>query len=496
MRYKFLFLCSRVCLAGVVVALLTQSWGAQSAGTLPEPHLFYGINVFSDLAHEEQWQGWMPLGFNWVKIWEEKVGPVTERLPHNVLYQIDCYEFPDDLEAWGDHVEDIVTNGQGLIEAYEICNEPNTFWRPDPHPEEYFQVLQEAYTRIKAVDPEAVVVAAGLAPVGRVQGNCNGYDGNNCIAMDELKFWRAFFDLGGGDYFDVFSIHPYGFAYEPETDPYSVSNNFCFRGAELQYAILKEYGLGDRPVWATEFGWMRAAAEDGEYPGWCWYEGDYRDYVGWIEVTASEQADYIVRAFDYADKNWPWMHGMFLWNLDWYDAGWLCEPARYYSIMCVDYDAMVDPSNEDEQSNYPWFAQAYDAVRDMDKRHAEMHPRLSVSPDEFAMAAAVSETLAFNFTAQVYNPWYYTLHWTATVDMGQQIIPVLAAVSGPQGSPLVFSVSNVGYGIGTYTGKITLTATPTDTVDAPRDLPVTLFVWPEIHRVYLPAVLQRHRPVQ
>jgi hypothetical protein len=313
--------------------------------------------------------------------------------------------------------------------------------------------------------------------------------------MDELKFWRAFFDLGGGDYLDVFSIHPYGFAYEPEIDPHSVSNNFCFRGAELQYAILQEYGLAHKPVWATEFGWMRGADQDSEYTGWCRTFPEYRDFVGWIEVTKFEQADYLVRALRYADDNWPWMHGMFIWNLDWYDEGWACEPARYYSIMRVKYEDInpQDWGDWDAQSNHPGFSEAYGAVRDMDKRPAEMRPRLDVTPASFAMVSAVSETLTLTFTAQVDNPWYHTLDWTATVDSGQQVTPTLATISGTQGSQLAFSVSSAGYATGTYTGTIILTATPTDTVNSPAYLPVTLFVWPEIHRVYLPVAFSRHR---
>lgn len=510
MRRKILVLGSQLLLIGTIVALLTRSWGPQAieaqSGSI-EAHLFYGMNVFAEPTHAPAagwgWQAWMPAGFQWVKLWERlnvDVADIPADLPYKVLYTIDCDGFPDDLEAWGDHVQDIATQGQGLVEAYEIANEPNAYWGyeddrdSDPNPLEYFLVLQEAYTRIKAVDPEAIVVVSGLAPVGRVQGNCFGYDGNNCNAMDELEFWRALFDLGGGDYFDVLGLHPYGFKYEPETDPYSVSNNFCFRGAELQYAILQEYGLGDKPVWATEFSWFRAASEDGEYPGWCsCCNQEYSDTVKWLEVSEEEQADYLVRAFEYAHENWPWMHGMFLWNLDWYDHGWLCEPSRYYSIMKVDYSGGWDPQ-QDDHTWHPGFSDAHEAVGDMEKHPAEPRPRLLLRPGKFTMATAVSETLALTISIQVDNPWYYSLDWTATADAGQQITPTLLTASGSQDSSLVFSLSSTQYTAGTYSGGITITATPSDTVDSPYYLALTHLVWPEIHRLYLPAIHNRHRP--
>lgn len=510
MSRKIFSLCRHLCLGCFVIILLTLNGDQLSSGAqdFVEPHLFYGMNVFAEPTHAPAagwgWQAWMPDGFQWVKLWERlnvDVADIPADLPYKVLYTIHCDGLPDDLEAWGEHVEEIATQGQGLVKAYEIGNEPNTYWGyeddrdSDPNPGEYFQVLKEAYTRIKAVDPEAIVVVSGLAPVGRVKGNCFGYDGNDCNAMDELKFWRALFDLGGGDYFDVFGVHPYGFKYEPETNPYSVSNNFCFRGAELQYAILQEYGLGDKPVWATEFSWMRAASEDGIYPGWCsCCDPDYSATVKWLEVSEEEQADYIVRALEYAHENWPWMHGMFLWNLDWYDHGWLCEPSRYYSIMKVDYSGGWDP--QDDHTYHPGFSDAHEAVGDMEKHPAEPRPRLRVRPDGFAMATTVSETLTVTLTSQVDNSWYYTLNWTATADTGQQITPTLLTVGGAQGESLMFTVSSAGYITGTFSGGITLTATPTDTVDSPLYLPVTLFVWPEINRVYLPAISKRYRPGQ
>ena len=482
----------KFCFVGALLILLVRGGGADPGGAQTEPHLFYGMSVFADRSdyHRDNWETWMPDGFQWVKIWEEKVGPLTTPPTGNykILYQLHCDELPGDLEDWGDHITEVVSQTHSFVQAYEICNEPNTFWEPDPDPAEYIQVLHKAYERIKAVDSQAIVVAAGLAPVGRVQGNCKGYDGNDCNSMDELKFWHSFFKLGGGEYFDVFSIHPYGFAYEPETNPYSVSNNFCFRNAELQYAILQEYGYDGRPVWATEFGWLRASSEDGVFPGWCsCCDGIYRSTVGWIEVTEAQQADYLVRAFQYADQNWPWMHGMFLWNLDWYDEGWLCEPSRYYSIMKVDYSGDWDP-NTDDHTYHPWFSEAHESVGDMEKRPAELNPKLRVTPGKFTAATGISETLNVTFTAWVDNPWYYSLSWTAAADTGQTVVPTLHTGSGSQGSALVFSITHAPLTPGTYTGGITITTTPSDTVGSPYYVPITHMAWETIHRVYLPLV--------
>ncbi|HET7653689.1 MAG TPA: cellulase family glycosylhydrolase, partial [Acidimicrobiales bacterium] len=56
---------------------------------------------------------------------------------------------------------------QGLHQ-WEIWNEPNIvqFWQPKPDPANYTSMLKQSYAAIKAIDPSATVVSAGLAPAG------------------------------------------------------------------------------------------------------------------------------------------------------------------------------------------------------------------------------------------------------------------------------------------------------------------------------------------
>ena len=74
---------------------------------------------------------------------------------------------------------------------------------------------------------------------------------------------------GGGACLDAVGYHPYGFladydvapdvvnpGVDPLTDPRACPNGFCFRGAEKIYEIMQQQGLGDKKVWATEFGWI------------------------------------------------------------------------------------------------------------------------------------------------------------------------------------------------------------------------------------------------
>jgi hypothetical protein len=401
-------------------------------------------------------------------------------LPHRVLYLIDCRGYIADLDAWGDHVEELAQAGQGLVEAYEICNEPNVHnfwdWQP-PDPARYIEMLCVAYERIEATDPEAAVVSAGLAPVGRIQGTCNGWNGNDCGAMDERTYARALLARGAGACMDAFGYHPYGFAYEPRRDPGAVENGFAFRGAEVMRQILLDYGLEDTPLWATEFNWLRDWTEDGGLPSWC--HDFYETWFGWMEVSAEDQADYLVDAFAYADENWPWMHGMFVWNLDWHDYNtWDCQAARYYSVRRGD--------GSDLGASTP----AYGALVAMEKRAGLFGPRLKIRPGTALLLADVHEPAVFTATTTVHNVGYRTLSWTAAADLASEIVPTLAVTSGVQGEPLEIGVDTAGLEVGVYTGAVTVTATTTDVLDSPQQALIEVHVVPEVWRIYLPAVLR------
>ena len=465
------------CAAVITVLITVTSW----PGTVPPPahaeippHLGYGINVRQESSVTPLVA---PLGFEWIKLWEEyEDDPPAERLPYQVLFVIECNGMPADLDAWGDHVEAIATAGLGFVEAYEIGNEPNVerFWGgASPDPREYFWTLKVAYERIKAVDPAAIVVSAGLAPVGRVQGGCDGLSGNDCHAMDEREFARVMFLWGAGEVFDAFGYHPYGFAYTPETDPHTVSNGFAFRGTEVMHDLLEEYGLGHKPLWATEFNWLREW--EGYMPSHC--SGDYEESFGWMEISEAQQASYITGAFQYADENWPWMGAMFVWNLDWHNyhhVGY-CEAARFFSIRAG-------------TGEHGTPTLAYDALAAMEKRPGHFGPRLANTPSALTFLVDVDEPGVYTTTLHPSNTGYRVLTWAATVETGLQVTPTLPITTGLQGVPLTVMVETTGYVTGTFTGGITVTATTTDVLDAPQAVPVTLLVVPEVYRVYLPLV--------
>jgi hypothetical protein len=95
-----------------------------------------------------------------------------------------------DQKKWLEHVDRVVGRYGDFVDVWEVWNEPDS---PDylfhNSPEEYVSILKPTYTKIKQVDPDAKVMAAGLA-------------GPN------VDFMRAIFEQAGG-YFDIAGVHYY-----------------------------------------------------------------------------------------------------------------------------------------------------------------------------------------------------------------------------------------------------------------------------------------------
>jgi hypothetical protein len=460
------------------LVLLTAAGGRPSAPARAslEPHLAYGINV-RNLSHLDPLVA--PLGFEWIKLSEGYGPPPSERLPYHVLYLIECEGFTGDMGAWTEHVEELAVDGLGRVDAYEICNEPNLiqFWdNRMPDPALYAQMLCIAYERIKSIDPQATVISGGSAPVGRIQGTCDGWSGNNCGVMDERIYAQEVLAHGADACMDAFGYHPHGFAYEPERDPAAVENGFAFRGVEVMRQILLTHGLGEMPIWATEFGWIRDPSLDGRPE--CHEIAGYEFWFGWMDVSESQQADYLVRAFQYADENWPWMQGIFVWNLDWHNYNWSCEASRFFSIRRDDGSDLGAPTS------------AYWALAAMEKRPAPFTPRLSIRPEALLFLADVNDPGPVNSMAVVRNAGYRTLSWTATADPAGEIVPTLPISAGAQGDSLWVRVDTGGLVTGTYSGAVTVTATASDVLDSPMRLPLELRILPQIERCFLPTVIR------
>ena len=92
--------------------------------------------------------------------------------------------------------------GTAPVRRWQIWNEPNltAFWGgASPEPGEYVRLLDASSERIRALDPAATIVSAGLSPAAQ--------------GLDPLRFLAGMYDrweaLGADPSFDELALHPY-----------------------------------------------------------------------------------------------------------------------------------------------------------------------------------------------------------------------------------------------------------------------------------------------
>lgn len=442
----------------------------------------YGFNV--DAWDVGKLQG---MGFNWMKVFDPPNGRQDVNMLIRVEANVNQYY---NLSAFGDAMTQLAHSQKGYIDAYEIGNEPNLDaaygWTTAPNAAHYTAVLCEAYTSIKAADPDAIVVSAGLAPTGRVAGFWGGHPGHNGYFQDEREFFKEFLAAGGGNCLDAVGYHPFGFSadYDAEPDVWSADptqkceNGFCFRGVEKLYEIMVAQGYGDKKVWGTEFGWLV------QPPAHC------MDDAGWIDrqwqiVTEEKQAENLAGAMSYATENWPWMEALFIFNLNFNYRGDLpeCEQMRFYAVQDrLAEGALRDLLYEPPPTPTPEPTPSPTPIPKVGKLSAH-GTQLSVVllPEE--------QPIEVQSPVYVRNVGTAPFTFTLSADSSAVIVPTILTTTAVL-NPGEVITSHITYGsngrsTGNYTG--TLTITTTESVEnAPLDLPVSVFIFDTIYNSYLP----------
>lgn len=315
-------------------------------------------------------------GFTWVRqqvVWKDIEGPnpgdyawgeLDKMIPEvaasgqkllvSVVRSPEFYQpgggMPSDPKTMGNFMEAMAKRYSDQIAAYEIWNEPNLQQENGGRvtPEDagkYVNLLVECYNRIKAVSPNAFVIAAPASSTGV---------NNPSQAVSDEVWYRAMYSYNNGiikDHFDAQGVHPGGAANPPDTlypenpsviegcvytSPTKCWNDeptHYFRHLENVRRFMEEEGVGDHQMWITEYGWTTKNSTPG-------YEfGNY--------VSEQQQADYIVGAMkrindDYRDaEGKPWVGVSFLWNMNyavlWQERGEPTHEQATFGILNGDY---------------------------------------------------------------------------------------------------------------------------------------------------------------
>jgi outer membrane protein assembly factor BamB len=226
---------------------------------------------------------------------------------------------PTDTAAFESFMRMLAKRYAGRVQAYEIWNEPNLAVENGGQaatPVHYLAVLQAGYAGVRAGDPCALVLAAPLAATSV---------NDPAVALDDLEFYRQLYSLENGAFLhvaDAVAVHPgsghFSFDDKWPADQPEKSRHY-FRHTEAVREVMQQHG-DQRQVWITEFGWATWQAPGSPPP-----------------VSPQQQAEFLMGALRYTAANYPWVAGMFLWNLNFDVLGAAQDEKSTFSILASDW---------------------------------------------------------------------------------------------------------------------------------------------------------------
>lgn len=139
---------------------------------------------------------------------------------------------PKDWEDWEAVVRFLGERYSGRCTHWELLNESDYehFWKGTV--EDYVMALKKGHSILKKLRSDIKILNTGLSS-----------DGVLSARSINQQFLQKMFDLGAGEYIDIFSQHMY--TVDVETAIYRV-NRF--------YSVMKKNGQGHKPIWITEIG--------------------------------------------------------------------------------------------------------------------------------------------------------------------------------------------------------------------------------------------------
>ncbi len=230
---------------------------------------------------------------------------------------------PGDSDLYRQFMQFLAQRYAGRVAAYELWNEPNLQreWNGVPlDAAALVALMRTGAAGVRAGDVAALVISGAPAVTGINDG---------MMAIDDRVYFRGMLAAGVAEFVDGFGVHPYGWANPPDSTfegPDTASSagsgqavpshnnhpSFFFQDTLRDYGdLLTEFGITNKQLWVTEFGWGSFERFDAAPPA----EAEFM-----VNVSEWQQAVYSQRAYELA-HTWPWVGPMMLWNLNF--APWI-----------------------------------------------------------------------------------------------------------------------------------------------------------------------------
>ena len=232
---------------------------------------------------------------------------------------------PDDFTTYAAFLGALAERYNGIVHAYEVWLEPNlrANWNSSVHeftPAAYLELLRQAYVTVKAADPAAVIVSAGLAPT----------EGDSADALDDRDYLLALYEGGLTQVSDAVGAHPRSWANPPDAlccEPaegvgaFFDAPNYYFLNTLSDYrGVMTQHGDSSTDIWITAFGWAANDAGTAVAP-----------------VSPEDQALYTARAYEIGAQL-GFIGPMFVSSLNGCQAGTATSTCAY-SLLTPDGEA-------------------------------------------------------------------------------------------------------------------------------------------------------------
>lgn len=235
--------------------------------------------------------------------------------------EVGTYAPPDDFADYADFARAVAERYRGQVRYYQIWNEPNIYpeWGKAPvNPEAYVELLRVGAEAIRAVDPNAVIIAGALAATIDLDGTFSPEHN-----FTDLLFLQRMYDAGAAPYFDIMAVQGYGLWSGP-TDRRMHPRVMNFGRPQYVRDLMVTNGDAHKPIWISEMNW-NAAPED------------VNPRFGRVSLT--EQAENLPLAYARIQAEWPWLGVANVWYLKRATDAWELErkPEAYFRLLAPDF---------------------------------------------------------------------------------------------------------------------------------------------------------------
>ncbi|WP_139977278.1 cellulase family glycosylhydrolase [Nocardioides litoris] len=247
----------------------------------PQPGRYgqaWGVPKVDRVIDELRSNGLKVLGMFWLS-------PTWATSAPGPLAETDIAQFypPTDPADYAQAIGWAAERWAGEVDAWEVWNEPNLdhFYR-GTDPQQYADMLCQAYPAVHRADPEAQVVFGGLM-------------------FNDVEWLRQAYHAGVAGCFDVMAVHSYQTPADAPPDAEDDGSEWSLGHLDELRSLMLSQG-DDVPVWITEFGWSVHEDPPGAEP---WERG----------VSEAEQARYAAEALRLMGQEFPYVEAAF-WYKD------------------------------------------------------------------------------------------------------------------------------------------------------------------------------------